>query len=174
MYHPISKRRLIISEKNKGKTLTAISRESGIPYSTTKRIWQSYLKYGDKGVELKYKNCGIKRPKYYLIYRLSTWLKKRHSDWGAPVILTILRDRYPEEKLPTARTLQNWFQEKGINKTHMQREVQKVEKVLHVHDCWQIDAREKIKLGDQTKACYLTTVDVKSGAVLGAPVFPLC
>lgn len=174
MYHPIDKRRLVISEKNKGKTLIEISTEQGISYSTTKRIWQSYRQLGDKGIELKYQNCGLSQPKYYLIYRLSTWLKRRYPDWGAPYILTILRDRYPAEKFPTTRTLQNWFRVKAMNKTHMKRDMQKIEEVLHVHDCWQIDAREKIELADQTKACYLTTVDVKSGAVLEAPIFPQC
>ena len=40
-----------------------------------------------------------------------------------------------------------------------------------VHECWQIDAKENLCLLDGSKACYLTMVDKKSGAVLATPCF---
>lgn len=40
-----------------------------------------------------------------------------------------------------------------------------------VHECWQIDAKENLCLLDGSKACYLTMVDKKSGAVLVTPCF---
>ncbi len=173
MYYSIEDRRQVILEKESGKSLIQISQERKMSYSTLKRIWQSYKKSGASGLELKYTHCGPKAPKYYRIYRMSTWLKRRHPNWGAPYILTLLHDKYPLAALPTARTLQKWFRAKGFNKTFTIREPSKTSVVQQVHDCWQIDAKEKLKLEDQTKACYLTTVDVKSGAVLETPVFPL-
>ena len=44
-------------------------------------------------------------------------------------------------------------------------------KVRAVHECWQIDAKENLCLLDGSKACYLTMVDKKSGAVLTTPCF---
>lgn len=44
-------------------------------------------------------------------------------------------------------------------------------KVQKVHECWQIDAKENLCLLDNSKACYLTIVDKKSGAVLATSCF---
>jgi hypothetical protein len=41
-----------------------------------------------------------------------------------------------------------------------------------VHDVWQIDAKEKLRLRTATKVCYLSVVDQKSGSLLGSFVFP--
>lgn len=173
MFYPVDIRHAIISEKQSGKSLSQISQDRNISYSTVKRIWQVYQQHGKQGLIAQYSNCGPQRPKFYRMYRRSTWLKKRHPSWGAPFILTILAERYAHEVLPSERTLQKWFRTKGFNQPSIIREQQAVVKVEQVHDCWQMDAKENIILQDGTKACYLTTVDVKSGALLDAPVFSL-
>ena len=172
MYHSISVREQIVKEKLTGRSLTALSKEYSISYSTTKRIWQSYQKGGFENIKPKYSNCGPKGIKYYKMYRRSIWLKKHHPSWGAPYILTQIEDKYPTEALPSIRTVQKWFQSNHLNRPKIQREHQQIEPVQDVHDCWQIDAKENIDLLDDTKACYLTMVDTKSGAVLATPVFP--
>ena len=175
MHHSIEKRECIISAYLSGQSLVQISEEQSIAYSTVKRIVKNYDPDQENSLKLNYANCGPKRPKYYRIYRLSCWLKRKHPKWGAPYILTLLQIRYPYEVFPSARTLQKWFRQEKLNKIYSIREVQQSPPLVkQVHDCWQIDAKEKIKLLDGTKACYLTTVDVKSGGVLAAPVFPLC
>ena len=173
MYHPISVRELIINEKISGKSLIKISMEQSISYSTVRRIWKKYKIGGLENIKPQYQNCGLKRPKYYRMYRRCIWLKRHHSTWGAPYILILIEEKYPQETLPTARMVQKWFKSKNLGKPKIQREEQKVSIVKQVHDCWQVDAKENIKLEDGTSACYLTTVDVKSGAVLETPVFSL-
>ena len=173
MYHSIKIREQIIKEKEDGKTLVQISEELSISYSTVQRIWGLYKKGGKENLQFRYSNCGLKRPKFYRIYRLSIWLKRKHPTWGAPYIYTILSERYPNEKRPTNRTLQKWFRKKGLSKPRIIRKEEPVEKVKSVHDCWQIDAKENLNLKDETKACYLSIVDVKSGGFLNAPVFSL-
>lgn len=173
MYHSISIREQIVREKLSGKTLIAISEAYSISYSTVRRIWKKYEEGGFENIKPGYSNCGPKRPIYYRMYRRSIWLKRHHLTWGAPYILTLIAQKYPTEKLPSVRTVQKWFQSKHYTRPKIQREKQVIAKVEEVHDCWQIDAKENIKLLDGSKACYLTTVDVKSGAVLEAPVFSL-
>lgn len=173
MYHSISVRELIINEKLSGKTLLKISAEQSVSYSTVRRIWQRYQAGGFENIKPRYQNCGLKRPKYYQMYRRCIWLKRHHSSWGAPYILTLIEEKYSQEALPTARMVQKWFKSKHLGKPKMQREEQQIAKVKQVHDCWQIDAKENIKLADGTGTCYLTTVDVKSGAVLETPIFSL-
>lgn len=169
----IDKRRLIVSEKLLGKSLLAISSEHNISYSTVKRIWSRYRKEGTSGLSPKYENCGQTGSKYHKFYELAIQTKKAHPKWGSPYILTLLSKEYPEEKLPDVRTLQNWFSSLSLNKPKFERPQQISLEVQYVHDCWQIDAKENIKLVDDNKYCYLTTVDVKSGIALEAPVFSL-
>jgi len=169
----LSIRRLIIKEKLEGKTLRLIAEENHLSYSTTCTIWQRYKLNGIEGLAPSYKNCGPKRIKSsYKIYRSCLWLKRLHSSWGAPVIKTILEERYPETHCPSVRTMQIWFSKAGYNAPRAYRKEPPVSTIKEVHDCWQIDAKENLKLQDGTKACYLTSVDVKSGIVLGTPVFP--
>jgi len=162
----------IVEQKLNGKSLVHISEEQNFSYSTTCRIWRRFKKYGYQGLNADYSNCGpraIKSSKK--VYRCSIWLKRKHPKWGAPFILTILEERYPKEHFPSVRTMQLWFRKAGLSLPKAYRKEPKVEKVKKVHDCWQIDAKENLQLKDGSKACYLSVVDVKSGAALGAPVF---
>lgn len=168
----ISKRRLIVQEKLSGKSLLSISSTEGISYATTKRVWQRYKARGATGLGADYANCGPKRPKYYRIYRFSIMLKRKYPKWGAPVIRDVLSKRYPEEKMPSIRTIQLWFKQLQLNKPIAKRPNTTAPIVEKVHDCWQIDAKENITLTNESDNCYLTTVDVKSGIALEVPVFP--
>ena len=169
----IDKRHLIVSERLSGKSLSDISTEHNISYSTVKRIWSLYRKSGKQGLVPKYDNCGQRGTKYYKFYRLSLMLKRKYPNCGSPYILTILSKRYPNERLPSERTLQTWFSSLSINKPKLERPQQENLEVKQVHDCWQIDAKENIRLKDDMRYSYLTTVDVKSGIALEAPVFSL-
>ena len=52
MAHHIELRQRIIDLHNSGKSLKSISIEEKIPYSSVKRIWQSYKKQGKIGIAL--------------------------------------------------------------------------------------------------------------------------
>ncbi|MEO1515516.1 MAG: hypothetical protein AAFV95_10895 [Bacteroidota bacterium] len=167
------KRELIVKEKLNGKTLACIALENNFSYSTTCRIWRRFKRHGFEGLSANYNNCGpstIKHSKK--VYRCGLWLKRRHPKWSAPFILTLLQDRYPNEIFPSVRTMQLWFRKAGLSLPKAYRKEPVVEKVGAVHDRWQIDAKENLKLQNGSKGCYLSVVDVKSGAALGAPVFP--
>lgn len=168
----ISKRRRIVSEKQSGKSLIQISEELQIPYSTVKRVWRVYSEEGEKGLFAKYSNCGPKQPRYYKVYRFGLMLKRKYPKWGAPYIQAILSRRYPQIPMPSIRAMQLWFRKSHLTKPRIERAVSsETEQVVAVHDCWQIDAKENVRLQDSSGNCYLTTVDVKSGAALEVPVF---
>ena len=165
-------RELIVNQKLKGKSLTCIAMENNFSYSTTCRIWRRFKRNGLQGLSANYANCGPRTIKYSKkVYRCSVWLKRKHPKWGAPFIMTILKERYPVEAFPSIRTMQLWFRKAGLSSPKAYRKEPTVEKVSAVHDRWQIDAKENLKLKDDSKACYLSVVDVKSGAALGTPVF---
>ena len=168
---PIHLRQSIISQKESGKSLLQIAQSLKLSYSTVLGIWRFYETH--QAISPNYSACGPQQYRYYRAYRFSIRLKKKYPEWGAPFILTLLAERYPNESFPSPRTLQKWFKKNHLQKPPVVRPRPQAQnqKVLNVHDCWQIDAKENIHLKDGTKACYLTTVDVKSGIALGTPLF---
>lgn len=165
-------RKQIVREKQGGKSLVQLSKELELSYSTVYNIWRLYREQGEVGLVPKYSNCGPQGIKSCpIIYRVSIWLKRQHPNWGAPYIRTILEDRYPAKKIASIRTLQVWYKKAGLSEPKQRMPAVKPIAVKAVHDCWQIDAKENIDLADGSKACYLTTVDVKSGSVLATPIF---
>lgn len=168
----LSIREQIVKQKLAGQTLKEISEQQGISYSATRKIWRLFQQKGMEGLVPQYANCGPQGPRYaYRMVRLSKWLKRHHPNWGAPVIRVILAKRYGEALVPSVRTLQVWFRAAGYSRPKSYRGEPKAIAVQQPHDCWQIDAKERLDLADGTKACYLTTGDVKSGAVLATPIF---
>jgi hypothetical protein len=165
----------IVEEKEKGKTLVKIAEDKKLSYSTTHNIWKRYQASGKNLSALQpgYGNCGPKKEKSpYLLYRASIWLKRRHSNWGAPFISLKLEERYPKMPKIHPRSMQRWFKKVGLNKIRSVIPQDTGKWAEEVNQVWQIDAKEQIILGSKVKACYLTIVDERSGTLLEARVFP--
>ncbi len=166
----------------KGESLKSIATQENISYSSLKLWWRRYKKQGVKGLQLQYHNCGKWKKEHSsfspLIIRSIRWLKYKHRAWGAQYILTILEERYPTLTKPKERTVQTWFIKWDLTterpKKYSILSHHKLPKVTYCHQRWQVDAKEQIRLRDATDACYLTVIDVFSGAILAAVVFSLC
>ena len=164
-------REQIIEAKSEGKTLKEIALEKKMSYSTVRNIW--CLHQRGEPLAPKYGNCGPKGPKYSaLIHRACLWLKRRHDEWGAPFILLKLEERYPDEAIPTPRTVQRWFANAKLNKKKSEIPQGPRDWAKEVHETWQLDAKEQFVLKDGQKACYLSIIDEKSGSALRARAFP--
>jgi len=170
----LATRKLIVQFREEGKSFAQISRDLKLSYNTIRGIWKRYEKNGESGLVPDYKNCG-KKPleSDYRFYRGSLWLKRFHPQWGAPLILLKLTQRYGKEKAPSVRTLQRWFKKKGLSAPRQQKNEPKIGKSKAPHNIWQVDAKEQVRIQSGEKICYLTIVDEHSGAWLAAPVFPL-
>lgn len=166
-------REQIISDCESGLPYSEVSRKYSVRYNTVKELHVRFKKSGKDGLLPKYQNCGkeIDRSGDF-IFRAVCWLKYLHPQWGAPYILIRIKDKYPEVTLPSARTAQRWFREKGLNKPKTKIPKPKGDWAKSVHEVWQIDAKERIVLADGSKGCWLTVVDEKSGATLATVVFP--
>ncbi len=166
-------RRRIIEAHLKGEPLKAIAIRENLSYSSVRTYWRRYSQSGLEGLAPSYQKCGRKGPSHTdLIYRAARYLKFCHRQWGAPLIRLKLEQRYPQEHLPTVRTLQRWF--KKANLSPLRKQVPEPEKpwAEAPHEIWQIDAKEQLTLQDGSRACYLTVTDEHSGALLASPVFP--
>jgi transposase len=166
-------RRLIIEQKSEGKTLAAISECYHLSYTTVCRVYRRYKEEGASGLLPHYNRCGHHpfSPHRALLRRAALWLKRLHPLWGAAFIRLQLQKRY-RCKLPCERTLQRWFQNTGLQPRKPRTLFPHSMPARAVHDVWQIDAKEKLRLRTATKVCYLSVVDQKSGSLLGSFVFP--
>lgn len=166
-------RHQIVEQFAKGSTLIDIAEQYHLSYSTLRRLHGRFKLQGDAGLTPRYHLCGRQSSKAdALILRAALWLRRRHADWGAAVIRMILQNRYKQAEVPTERTLQRWFKIHGLAMHANAFVLSKPAWADHVHDIWQIDAKEKLLLASGQRACYLSIVDEKSGSLLKAFVFP--
>jgi transposase len=170
---PLAKRQEVIRLKDLGKKRLEISRELSLSYSIVWELCERYSKEGLSGLQTKYENCGKPSPsRTNKIYRAAIWLKRLHTEWGADYIRCRLKERYPNDGLPTARTFQNWFKSAGLStKLKSKMPVIESKRAKEVHQVWQVDSKEQLELSNKESACYLTIVDEHSGSLLTAECF---
>lgn len=170
---PLALRHQIVSRHLKGQPLSTIAREIGRSESGVRKIFERYKRGGFEALKPDYHNCGPQTHRSDpLIVRAACWLKRRHPDWGAPYIQMRLAERYGQQRLPTPRTLQRWFKDKGLQVPRRRAPQQNRSRAERVHETWQIDANERLRLDDGSGVCYLSVADEKSGSLLSAGVFP--
>ncbi|MEQ1915743.1 MAG: hypothetical protein ABL856_03355 [Gallionella sp.] len=172
IHYPIRER--IVFLKSQGHSIKEISAELQLSFWTIRHLLRRHRDRGDKGLGPDYSRCGAKGQvrSNAFFYRVSCWLKRCHEDWGAPFIHLKLSQRYPESCLPSARQMQRWFRSKGLNEPRRRNAEPKANRVDTVHDCWQVDAKERLTMGDGQQGCYLSIVDERSGGALEGIFFP--
>lgn len=172
-------RQEIISSYLYHESFASISTRLGVGYSTVRRLCKAYEQMGPLCLDTAYDRCGRFSSAYpSFIKRASCFLKFYHPNWGADYILVLLRLKYPQLALPSARTLQRWFAAKGLNKRvskarDRSSDSQPIPRAKAVHQIWQLDAKEHQQTQDGQLCCYLNFTDEYSSAVLAAVVFPL-
>lgn len=178
--HSLSKREAIVHQRQQGISMTEISETLGVSYSCVAEICKRYSESPKRDAGLKsvltphYSNCGPKEEKWSIeVVDSVLLLKSEHLRWGAPRLLVELERQMKGQKLPTIRTVERWFRKNNLGKPPRQTGEPAIGRARAVHNIWEVDAKENLILLDGQEACYLTTVDEKSGAYLASPVFPL-
>ena len=169
-----SVREWIILLSTQGLPKTKISETVTVPYSSVLKIIKRHKIEGLEGLETHYHRCGRTSPeKIRFFKRICLWLKRHHSEWGAPFIRMHMTERYGPTGLPSICQMQKWFKGAHLNKPRQLKGQPAIGSALEVHNIWQVDAKERFTLTAGQAANYLTVVDEKSGAWLEAPLFPL-
>jgi transposase len=178
--HSLSKREAIVQYRQEGISMTEISETLGISYSSVRDLCKRYSESQKTDAPLKsvltpqYSKCGIKKEKYSVeVVDSVLLLKTEHTRWGAPRLLAELERQVQGKKLPSIRSVGRWFRKYNLSKPPRQAREPVIGRARAVHNIWEVDAKENLILLDGQEACYLTTVDEKSGALLASPVFPL-
>ena len=169
-------RQSIISHYEKGEKISSISRLFNVSRATIYELLKRHKREGVQGLKPKYGNCGKERPdEKGFIYRAVRCMRTWHSDWGAEKIHAEIAQMRPKLELPHYRTFNRWFHWNKQLQVYLQSTLPKVNTkwAKHLHEGWQIDAKEEMTTGDGNKQCWLNITDEYSGAVIAPPVFSL-
>lgn len=168
----IRQRQEIIERRKQGEQFTTISRALNVSYSAVRNIYHRYKGTHELGPAYD-KCCHTSIRKNEAIYHRAVEMKQAHPSWGAGLIWVELAEEFAEEDLPSQRTLQRWFRRAGVQKPPTDRQpTSKVSRGKTTHEVWAIDAKEQIKLSDDSYVSWIAVTDEASGAILDAVVFP--
>ena len=164
-------RREIVRRHQEGDTLKVIGHDLNVPYETVRKVWRHWRRFGKLTANYEQaKKRGTRE--YASVYEEAVEMKREHPKWGAQLIHLELEKSH--ERLPSVRTLQRWFREVGVSNSAKVRRTHSevVRRGQQVHQVWAVDAKERMKLADESSACWLVVTDEMSGAILGGEVFP--
>ena len=165
-------REKIIQRRDSGESFASIARDLSLSYGAVRKIYHRYKKTGDLAPSYD-RCCHSEIRKDKAIYERAVALKQAHPKWGAGLIWVELAEDYPDDQLPSQRTLQRWFQRAKVQSPVADRRPRvSVQRGKRAHEVWAIDAKDQIKLADGTGVSWLTITDEGSGAILQARVFP--
>ena len=173
---PMAIRQSILERYQGGESITSLSRHFGVSRGSIYSFIKRKTSEGEVGLRPKYGNCGKRRPaKDVFIYRAVRCLRTWHPSWGSEKIRAEMLHMRPDLLLPHYRTFTRWFHwnnQIGLRiKSNLPQTTTRQAK--HVHEGWQIDAKEEMRIADGSKNCWLNITDEYSGMVIDPPVFPL-
>jgi transposase len=114
---PLAIRNEIISRYQQGDHRADIAADFGLHSRTVLKLCRRYQDRGEEGLTPDYARSGRQESEFpHFIWQTACDLRLEHPDWGASAIHQQLTVRYPEETLPSIRSLQRWFQTNGCNR----------------------------------------------------------
>lgn len=166
---PYSYREKIIQYRESGKKLREIVEL--IPYSegSIKRILSRYKKEGKAGLQTRYQNCGIKSP--YDIEIRNRVKSVKDGDQGAGYVRSKLLEQYPEHKIPSERTIQNWWKTAGSHRPKG-RPKNRSKWTDEPNHTWQIDGKGYLTLKTGEQISWMKVADEATNSDLGTRLFP--
>ncbi len=171
------KRQQIVQLRQSGLTIKQISEQLDMSYWTVRKLLRRLRDRGESGLAADYSSCG-QRSKIRsngITKRAACWLRRIHPEWGAPLIHLKLVQRYGADQVASIRQLQRWFRQQGLSQPRSKTKDQQDDpcKAKQVHQCWQVDAKERLRLVNGQVCSYLSVVDEHSGACLAAVLFSI-
>ena len=121
----------------------AISTLVGVSISGCKKIISAWKLSGHKNIPINQYNAygkkGVKFPK--IIYESAIKYKEEHPLWGSVLIQAKLREHFCEERLPSIRSINNWFSKAIPQKKRscVPKASSFPPRATRLHQIWQVD-----------------------------------
>jgi hypothetical protein len=102
----------ILERKSAGAETRVIASDYDISESVVNKIWRKHLEQGkEAALQTKYSNCGrISNIDEKILTELAII---RDNNQGASYVHFKLKDKFPDLKVPSVRTLQRWWAKEG-------------------------------------------------------------
>ena len=167
------KQEFILLYKTGKYTVTSLAQMFYISRKTAHKYIERYERFGEPGlceIPKKPKRLANKTPKH--IEKEILNLRKKHPRWGAPKLLVLLEDIYPDQTLPKESTVNLILKRNGLIKNRKKRYKTEPKKPKFdpgkCNEIWSADFKGQFRLGN-TKYCYpLTIADSYSRYVFSA------
>jgi transposase InsO family protein len=156
------------------KTYEEIAQEIGRSWLTVRKWAHRFRKEGLDGLRTRERG----RPKTGF---LGTYpeelrdealrLKQAHRKWGARRVLVNLQEQFPQERLPDPSLLARFFKVRcpeAVAKHEKRPKRPVVIRATAVHEVWQLDIREMIRLRDGDLAAICDLRDTYGAAILAS------
>lgn len=170
---PLPLRQQIVAAYQDGATYAAIAQHVPVKERTIRSLCQRFRQRGLAGLAPDYARCGRPGSRFAApIQAQALALKREHRRWGAGFIRLQLAKHFPDTPLPAERTLGSWFHAAGLQPARAETPPVARGAAQAVHDVWQMDAKERMRLADGSPTSTLTVTDEASGAMLETVVFP--
>ena len=168
-------RQAILDRFHTGQAPEAIAAALGLHHETVRKLVRRFRTAGTTALAPAYDRCGQHQTATADadLVDAALDLRRQHTGWGAGLIRVLLAEQFPGRTLPSERTLQRHLAKAGLapapaGRPNRQRRL----RATVPHEVWQVDAAERMTLGDGSPACWLRVVDEYTGAFLRTVVFP--
>jgi len=166
-------RRRIVNLSEQGVAKSEIARRLSISRGSVYTILERHAERGLDGLCPDYKNCGPKQPfREAFLVRSYCALRRWNPNDGYDRISSKICAKYGEQyKIPNRSTVYRWWHARGLVPPRTVTQPGDPNWTNILHEVWQVDAKEKMKLLDGQRYCWLNVVDEASGTVIDPPVF---
>ena len=155
-----------------GEKMAQLCREFGISRATGHKIWNRYKQDGTRGLYDR-SRAPHKHPNQlpFEVEQLIIRLKKEKMHWGAPKIRELVRNRYPDIKLPAISTIHCVLERQGLVKKHRKRNKYRATATYlstpeEPNDSWCADFKGQFKIKNNTYCFPLTISDFVSRYII--------
>lgn len=170
-------RQVLLRRWRRGQSVAEIAEALALPRRTVRRLIRRWRDARPTDtLAPAYARCGRHRPwPNPAVFHAALDLRRQHPPWGAQLIRVVLQERWPQEPLPSARTLQRWFARAGLGSAPRGRQPPTpAQRARQPHAVWQMDAVERIHLRPgRPEASWLRIADEFTGAILYTKVFAI-
>jgi Helix-turn-helix domain len=168
--------RLVLFRRwQRGQSVSQIAAALALRPRTVRHLIQRWRAEEVEALQPAYERCGGQHPwPDSEIFDLALNLRRQHPSWGAGYIRVQLQETLPRRRLPSTRTLQRWFARAGLGPAPAGvKPASHQPRARAAHEVWEVDAVERLRLGDGSSASWLRITDEFTGAVLHTKVFPI-
>jgi len=169
---PVPIRQSILQRFQRGQRPAAIAEELEVSVRTVRHLLQRFAE--ENPVNPAYDRCGRPSPPPPSWLKEAHQMRQQHPGWGAGLIRLMLPKTNPcfAQGLPCERTIQRWLRRLEAPAAPPGRRPEALQdRAQKVHEVWQVDAADQMRLKSGAQASWLRVVDERSGAVLKTVVF---